>query len=74
MHSATEPALSVRNMGRATLGETTLLLELHCEGNAAASRLAHAALTPRETEVLSWLAKGKTNRDSPTSWVSATAP
>ena len=29
----------------------------------AASRLEVAALTPRETEVLSWLAKGKTNRD-----------
>lgn len=27
------------------------------------SRLNDAALTPRETEVLSWLAKGKTNRD-----------
>lgn len=63
VHTATEPALSVRNMGRATLGETMLLLELQREGNAAASRLAHAALTPRETEVLSWLAKGKTNRD-----------
>ena len=63
VHTATEPALSVRNMGRATLGETMLLLELQREGHAAASRLAHAALTPRETEVLSWLAKGKTNRD-----------
>ena len=60
---ATEPPVSVRNMGRATLGETMLLLELQREGSAAASRLAHAALTPRETEVLSWLAKGKTNRD-----------
>ena len=63
VHTATEPALSVRNMGRAALGETMLLLELQREGHAAASRLAHAALTPRETEVLSWLAKGKTNRD-----------
>lgn len=27
------------------------------------SRLSEAALTPRETEVLGWLAKGKTNRD-----------
>ncbi|MCB2032252.1 MAG: helix-turn-helix transcriptional regulator, partial [Ottowia sp.] len=26
-------------------------------------RLRDAALTPRETEVLAWLAKGKTNRD-----------
>ena len=30
---------------------------------AAPSRLDTAALTPRETEVLSWVAKGKTNRD-----------
>ncbi|MGQ0596205.1 response regulator transcription factor [Aquabacterium sp.] len=27
------------------------------------NRLSEAALTPRETEVLGWLAKGKTNRD-----------
>jgi len=41
-----------------------LLLELQREGAAtSSSRLSHAALTPRETEVLSWLAKGKTNRD-----------
>lgn len=34
------------------------------DGNATElSRLNEAALTPRETEVLSWLAKGKTNRD-----------
>jgi len=54
--------LSVRNMGRVGMGETMLLLEQR-SANAAPSRLAHAALTPRETEVLSWLAKGKTNRD-----------
>ncbi len=30
---------------------------------ALASRLEGAALTPRETEVLTWLARGKTNRD-----------
>jgi DNA-binding NarL/FixJ family response regulator len=55
--------LSVRNLGMATLGETMLLLAPHKEGPAGTSRLADAALTPRETEVLSWLAKGKTNRD-----------
>lgn len=55
--------LSVRNLGTATLGETMLLLAPHKEGPAGTSRLADAALTPRETEVLSWLAKGKTNRD-----------
>ena len=32
-------------------------------GATEAARLDGAALTPRETEVLSWLAKGKTNRD-----------
>jgi DNA-binding NarL/FixJ family response regulator len=55
--------LSVRNMGRVGMGETMLLLEQHSASEVAPSRLAQAALTPRETEVLSWLAKGKTNRD-----------
>lgn len=55
--------LSVRNMGRVGIGETMLLLEQRSANAAAPSRLANAALTPRETEVLSWLAKGKTNRD-----------
>ncbi|MDH6594064.1 DNA-binding NarL/FixJ family response regulator [Variovorax sp. TBS-050B] len=58
--------LSVRNLGAAALGETMLLLALQRDGAAGSgpsARLAEAALTPRETEVLSWLAKGKTNRD-----------
>ena len=55
--------LSVRNMGRVGIGETMLMLEQRSANAAAPSRLADAALTPRETEVLSWLAKGKTNRD-----------
>ena len=55
--------LSVRNMGRVGIGETMLLLEQRLANAASPSRLASAALTPRETEVLSWLAKGKTNRD-----------
>jgi DNA-binding response OmpR family regulator/DNA-binding CsgD family transcriptional regulator len=55
--------LSVRNMGRVGIGETMLMLEQHSANAATPSRLADAALTPRETEVLSWLAKGKTNRD-----------
>ena len=43
-------------------GETMWLL---CEKkrDTGTSRLARAALTPREAEVLSWIAKGKTNRD-----------
>jgi DNA-binding CsgD family transcriptional regulator len=59
--TATGMRLSVRNLGAAALGETMLLFALQREGPA--TRLAEAALTPRETEVLSWLAKGKTNRD-----------
>jgi len=55
--------LSVRNMGQVGMGETMLLLEHRAANAAAPSRLTDAALTPRETEVLSWLAKGKTNRD-----------
>ncbi|OAK59858.1 DNA-binding response regulator [Variovorax paradoxus] len=59
--TATGMRLSVRNLGAAALGETMLLFAMQREGPA--TRLAEAALTPRETEVLSWLAKGKTNRD-----------
>ena len=55
--------LSVRNMGKVGIGETMLLLEQSAANGAPPSRLSVAALTPRETEVLSWLAKGKTNRD-----------
>jgi DNA-binding CsgD family transcriptional regulator len=55
--------LSVRNMGSVGIGETMLLLEQLQARSDTPSRLAEAALTPRETEVLSWLAKGKTNRD-----------
>jgi DNA-binding response OmpR family regulator/DNA-binding CsgD family transcriptional regulator len=55
--------LSVRNMGSVGIGETMLLLEQHQSRSSAPSRLSAAALTPREAEVLSWLAKGKTNRD-----------
>ncbi len=33
------------------------------ESASGPDRLSEAALTPRETEVLGWLAKGKTNRD-----------
>jgi DNA-binding NarL/FixJ family response regulator len=55
--------LSIRNMGHVGIGETMLLLEQGHASAATPSRLSSAALTPRETEVLSWLAKGKTNRD-----------
>ncbi len=56
-------ALTARRLGSAGLGETMWLLGLRSTDAPAASRLATASLTPRETEVLSWIAKGKTNRD-----------
>jgi DNA-binding NarL/FixJ family response regulator len=55
--------LLARRLGEVGLGETMWLLRVSAAGEAPASRLATAALTPRETEVLSWIAKGKTNRD-----------
>ncbi|CAD5371085.1 DNA-binding response regulator [Rubrivivax sp. A210] len=55
--------LVARRLGEVGLGETMWLLSLQAAGDAAPSRLSTAALTPRETEVLSWVAKGKTNRD-----------
>ena len=51
-----------RSLGRAGIGETMLILQRR-DASAGDDRLANAALTPRETEVLSWVAKGKTNRD-----------
>jgi DNA-binding NarL/FixJ family response regulator len=56
-------SLVARRLGDIGLGEAMWLLSLQAAGEAAPSRLATAALTPRETEVLSWVAKGKTNRD-----------
>jgi DNA-binding response OmpR family regulator/DNA-binding CsgD family transcriptional regulator len=55
--------LLARNLGQGSLGESMLLLTLTPPDSASAQRLREIALTPRETEVLSWLAKGKTNRD-----------
>ena len=61
--------LHARRLGSAGLGETMWLLGLRsadewtASAASAASRLATASLTARETEVLSWIAKGKTNRD-----------
>jgi DNA-binding CsgD family transcriptional regulator len=54
-------------VGEAGLGEALWLLQppatAAASPDAPASRIASAALTPREKEVLSWVAKGKTNRD-----------
>ena len=58
--------LHARRLGSAGLGETMWLLSVSAPGAAgglAPSRLSSAQLTPREAEVLSWVAKGKTNRD-----------
>ncbi|MEZ5706879.1 MAG: DNA-binding response regulator [Burkholderiaceae bacterium] len=55
--------LLARHIGQGGLGESMLLLAQTPSDNAALQRLREVALTPRETEVLSWLAKGKTNRD-----------
>ena len=55
--------LAARRLGEVGMGEAMWLLGLQSAEETSASRLATAALTPRETEVLSWIAKGKTNRD-----------
>ncbi|MBX3608987.1 MAG: response regulator [Hydrogenophaga sp.] len=55
--------LHARNLGQGGLGESMLVLNLAPADNINAQHLRDIALTPRETEVLSWLAKGKTNRD-----------
>lgn len=55
--------LLARRLGDIGMGEAMWLLSLTPSAEAAGTRLATAALTPRETEVLSWVAKGKTNRD-----------
>jgi len=57
------PEISVRNLGKVGLGETMLLLAQATMTDGDSARLQQAALTQRESEVLSWLAKGKTNRD-----------
>jgi DNA-binding NarL/FixJ family response regulator len=68
----TDRTLRVRHLGPVGLGERMLLLQLHRQRSnpgssptdgVAGSRVIEAHLTPRETEVLSWVAKGKTNRD-----------
>ncbi|HWS74262.1 MAG TPA: response regulator [Quisquiliibacterium sp.] len=55
--------LVARSLGRAGLDETMLLLTRRDAAGGREDRIGNASLTPRETEVLSWVAKGKTNRD-----------
>ncbi len=54
----------VRNAQAAREARVLALRASEPSGDAQSTlRLEGAALTPRETEVLAWLAKGKTNRD-----------
>jgi DNA-binding response OmpR family regulator len=55
--------LVARHMGQSGPGESILLITQTKVDDGSLERLRNVALTPRETEVLSWLAKGKTNRD-----------
>jgi DNA-binding NarL/FixJ family response regulator len=55
--------LTARRLGSVGWREVMWLLSVRDADASAPSRLLMAALTPRETEVLSWIAKGKTNRD-----------
>ncbi|NUZ06284.1 response regulator transcription factor [Piscinibacter koreensis] len=55
--------LVARRLGSVGLGEDMWLLGVQRADVQLSSRVLEASLTPRETEVLSWIAKGKTNRD-----------
>lgn len=55
--------LLARHLGASGLAEAMLLLSVSAAGARPPARAPAAALTPREAEVLAWLAKGKTNRD-----------
>jgi DNA-binding NarL/FixJ family response regulator len=61
--AADDRTLLARRVGEGDFGDTMWLLSRSAPGTRESMRLASAALTPRETEVLSWIAKGKTNRD-----------
>jgi DNA-binding response OmpR family regulator/DNA-binding CsgD family transcriptional regulator len=55
--------LVARHMGQSGISESMLVLHMAPAKPDTAVRQPDVPLTPRETEVLSWLAKGKTNRD-----------
>lgn len=55
--------LVARHLGESGFSEAMLLLRAERVDAVSAPRQPEVPLTPRETEVLSWLAKGKTNRD-----------
>jgi DNA-binding NarL/FixJ family response regulator len=55
--------LVARHMGQSGMSESMLVLHMELAQAGTAIRQPDVPLTPRETEVLSWIAKGKTNRD-----------
>lgn len=55
--------LVARHMGQSGISESMLVLHVAPAQHGSRLRQPDVPLTPRETEVLSWLAKGKTNRD-----------
>ena len=62
-HPPGTQVLRARHLGESGLAESMLLLTLGPADTPPPRAQPDVALTPRETEVLSWLAKGKTNRD-----------
>ena len=54
--------ICVRHLALSSRQELMLMIS-ECEGHDCGDGFAKLSLTPREKEVLSWLAKGKTNRD-----------
>ena len=61
--TAGQGRLVARNMGQSGVAEFMLLLHFASAQTGNNMRQPEVPLTPRETEVLSWLSKGKTNRD-----------
>jgi DNA-binding response OmpR family regulator len=55
--------LVARHMGQSGISESMLVLHVAPAQHGSRLHQPDVPLTPRETEVLSWLAKGKTNRD-----------
>lgn len=58
-----QSSLVARHMGPSGISESMLLLQRVPANAVPRNHSPEIPLTPRETEVLSWLAKGKTNRD-----------
>ena len=61
--AAREARAAVQRASQASAASSAIASASVAASAASAERLSHAALTPRETEVLTWLARGKTNRD-----------